>query len=214
MSICAGDGPFPGAEGNQKRLNAESAVPPNTNRQEEKQRQQKCHNMKTTAKYHLQLCATFAVALLPFLSAPDAARAGNQVPYRATWDTDISITPLDAPLVAVSGLGKGLATHLGAMTAQSIHEVVNLATGEGSAQYRFIAANGDEIFVSFALLAVPISPIAFHIQGTWEITGGTGRFVGASGSGTYTGQVEFTGPATAVGHFVANGSISSPGSLK
>ena len=158
--------------------------------------------------------ALLALAVGAFALAPSPVQAGDQVPFRASWDAQIEITPLNPPLVAVSGLGEGRATHLGRMTAQSIAEVVNLATGEGAASYRFTAANGDEVHVNFVFTAIPISATTFAIQGVWQETGGTGRFDGASGSGSYEGKVEFTGPVNAVGHFEMQGTISSPGSLR
>jgi hypothetical protein len=162
----------------------------------------------------LKRTAMLAVALGGFAVAPIAAQAGNQVPFRASWDAQISIAPLAPPLFAVSGLGAGRATHLGKMTAQSIAEVVNLATGEGAASYRFTAANGDKVFVNFVFTAIPVSDTDFVVQGVWQVTGGTGRFGNATGSGTYEGQVGFTGATSAVGHFALAGTISSPGSLK
>jgi hypothetical protein len=156
-------------------------------------------------------CAGLAGLALALASlAPSAVQAASEVPFRAIWETQISIAPLEPPLFAVSGLGVGKALHLGAMSAQSITEVVNLATGEGAASYRFTAANGDEVLITFVFLAIPTSPTAFSIEGVWQVTGGTGRFEGASGSGTYIGQAEFVGPADAVGTFALEGTISSP----
>ena len=158
-----------------------------------------------------QFCAGLAGLVLALTSlSPSAVLAESDVPFRATWESQISITSLGGPLFAVSGLGAGQALHLGDMTAQSITEVVNLATGEGAASYRFTAANGNDVFITFVFLGIPTSPTAFSIAGVWQVTGGTGRFEGASGSGTYTGQVEFVGEADAVGTFVLAGTISSP----
>ena len=169
--------------------------------------------MKTTVTSRIDLWASLALALIAFAFAP-AAQTGQQVPFRATWGADITISPLAPPLVAVSGLGAGQALHLGAMTAQSIAEIVNLDTGAGVAAYRFIAANGDEVFVDFAFTAIPTSPIVFSIQGVWQVVGGTGRFDGATGSGSYVGEVAFSGPGDAVGRFELQGTTSPPGSLK
>jgi hypothetical protein len=137
--------------------------------------------------------------------------AGEQIPFKATWDADITTSTLAPPLLAVSGIGEGHATHLGLMTPQSIEEVVNLETGEGVASYKFISANGDELHLEFVFLALPASPTLFAIQGTWQIMGGTGRFTDATGAGGYTGTVDFSDPNTAIGSFVALGSVSSPG---
>ena len=150
------------------------------------------------------------LALVLTSLAPFAVQAESDVPFQATWESLISIEPLVPPLFAVSGLGAGKALHLGDMTAQSITEVVNLATGEGAASYRFTAANGDDVFLTFLFLGIPTSPTAFSIAGDWQVTGGTGRFEGASGSGTYTGQVEFVSLTDAVGTFALEGTISSP----
>lgn len=158
-----------------------------------------------------QFCAGLVgLALALTCLAPPAVQAESDVPFRATWESQISITNLAGPIYAVSGLGVGKALHLGTMTAQSIVEVVNLATGEGAASYRFTAANGDNVFLTFVFLGIPTSPTAFSIEGVWQVTGGTGRFEGASGLGTYTGQVEFVGEADAVGTFALEGTISSP----
>jgi hypothetical protein len=170
--------------------------------------------MTTPVPCRTRLLAGLALALFGFTITPCAVHARNQVPFRASWAADIGITPLTSPFVAVSGSGTGHGRHLGAMTAESIVEVVNLGTGEGLAQYRFTAANGDELFVNFVFSAIPTSPTAFSVQGTWEVTGGTGRFEGASGSGAYGGRVDFTTDATAVGQFALQGTLSSPGSLK
>jgi len=158
-----------------------------------------------------QFCAGLVGLVLALTSlAPSAVQAESAVPFRANWESQITIAPLAPPLFAVSGLGAGKALHLGAMTAQSITEVVNLATGEGAASYRFTAANGDDVFITFVFLGIPTSPTAFSIAGVWQVTGGTGRFEGASGSGTYTGQVEFVSFADAVGTFALEGTISPP----
>lgn len=168
--------------------------------------------MKTTIPHRFKTLAALSFALVQL--GANSLQAGGQVPFRATWDAAIAFTPLTPPFAAVSGLGVGRATHLGRMTAQSIEEVVNLETGEGAASYWFTAANGDQLFVRFVFVASPITPGVFSIQGEWQFTGGTGRFVGASGAGAYSGQLNFTGEATGVGHFEAEGTLSSPGSLQ
>lgn len=174
--------------------------------------------MNTTVTNRIRLWGSLALALITFAFGSAATHAGSQVPFRLTWAADITISPLAPPLapplVAVAGLGAGQVTHLGAVAAQSISETVNLDTGEGIAAYRFTAANGDDVLVTFMFVAIPSGPTTYDIQGVWQVTGGTGRFEGATGSGAYTGLVEFSGPVNAVGHFEAEGTISSPGSLK
>jgi hypothetical protein len=149
-----------------------------------------------------------ALALNPLVT-----QAKDQVPFRAEWRSDLEIR-VDFPIATVIGNGAGGATHLGRMTANSVAETVNLVTGAGFAEYRFVAANGDEIFLNFAFTAIPVSATEYVISGSWQFTGGSGRFSGASGSGLYGGMVAFTGPDTAEGHFAMGGTLSSPGSLK
>ena len=168
--------------------------------------------MQTTALSRINTWAGLALALITLGSVPAAAQAGQQVPFRAAWSADITISPLAPPFVAVSGLGAGQALHLGAMTAQSISETVNLETGAGIAAYRFIAANGDEVFADFAFTAIPTNPNVYSIQGVWQVVGGTGRFDGATGSGAYVGEVVFSTSVDALGRFELQGTISSPGS--
>jgi hypothetical protein len=51
-------------------------------------------------------------------------------------------------------------------------------------QDTFTAANGDKLFSSSNDIACPTSAATFHFTGSWTITGGTGRFEDASGTGS------------------------------
>jgi hypothetical protein len=148
------------------------------------------------------------------LAAQPACLAGKQVPFVASYNNNIEADFSSFPLVAVTSTGSVLATHLGKSSARSISETVNLATGEGVAVHEFTAANGDRILISFHFLAIPTSETQFSIEGVWTITGGTGRFAGATGEGSYQGVAQFTSPTTALGEFEMTGSISSVGSLR
>jgi hypothetical protein len=161
----------------------------------------------------LQYGALLALALATFATAQSTAQAHDQVPFRAEYQNEIE-TVVNLPFASVTSTGVALATYFGRVTAQTVEETVNLVTGEGVATHQFTAANGDTILVDFHFTAIPTSPTHFVIAGSWQISGGTGRFDGASGSGAYGGGVDFTGPTSAVGHFVMTGTISSVGSLK
>lgn len=54
----------------------------------------------------------------------------------------------------------------------------------------FTAANGAQLVGTFSGLAAPNNIGGFDYWGTYQITGGTGRFSGASGSGTYYGGAD------------------------
>jgi hypothetical protein len=54
-----------------------------------------------------------------------------------------------------------------------------------------IAANGDTLSFTNHDVACPIGTAGlFHGTGHWYVTGGTGRFSGAMGQGTYNGQID------------------------
>lgn len=161
---------------------------------------------------------TRGIALLAFVCALvlgiQPALAGNQVPFRISYNNNISADFSNLPLVPVTSSGTILGTHFGNGTARAITETVNLATGEGVAVHELTAANGDTVRLSFHFLAIPTSPITFSVVGEWQIVGGTGRYEGATGEGLYSGIVTFNSETTATGEFKLSGTISSVGSLK
>ena len=163
-------------------------------------------NLKQLALKSIQCAALLALSLVT-----RTTHADDSVPFHATYETafSVEVTP---PLATVSATGTGLATHLGRMDVESISEIVNLATGEGLASYRYTSANGDAIEVEIDFNVAP-TPTGFTSSGTWRVTSGTGRFAGASGSGSITGLIEFTGADVGVADLTLDGVISSPGSL-
>jgi hypothetical protein len=53
------------------------------------------------------------------------------------------------------------------------------------------AANGDQVVIRMVNLSCPTGPSTFHGAGSWKVFGGTGRFEGVSGEGTYGGDADF-----------------------
>src|SRR5258708_12401598 len=86
---------------------------------------------------------------------------------------------------------------------------VNHTNGTAIGSYEFTAANGDIVFADFTGQATPTStPGVLYIVEIAIITGGTGRFAGASGS--FICERLFDRIAgTTIGSF--EGTISSPG---
>jgi hypothetical protein len=124
--------------------------------------------------------ALIAAALLVSLAGPVAA--DQQVPFKGTLVGTATVTPLDPPIIAVRLEATGTATYLGRFTLVAPH-VVNQVTRVGVGTFLLTAANGDTITADFAGLATVIEPPnVVSISETATVTGGTGRFAGATGS--------------------------------
>jgi hypothetical protein len=155
--------------------------------------------------------ALAAAALLGFAAH---AEAGEQVPFKGSLDGTVTITPIIDPVfdVHVEIDGTGNATHLGEFSVSIPHDVdrrpppnPSVAVGE----YVFTAANGDELYAEFSGEATVIVPgLLLSLVETATITGGTGRFAGASG-GFICERLFDTAAGVTIGFF--EGTISHPG---
>ena len=79
--------------------------------------------------------------------------------------------------------GGGTATHLGKYT-EHITMQINLPTRHSIGAATFTAANGDTLTATVEGQATPTSPGELSIVEVYTITGGTGRFAGATGTFT------------------------------
>jgi hypothetical protein len=125
---------------------------------------------------YLQLTAILLTHALPFSAAAEA-----QLPFRGSFQ-GAEAGEVEFPILFVDGSVAGTATHLGrfTMTYNSVVDLTNLA-GSGSAE--LTAANGDRILTAVVGQAAPTEdPNVLSIVEIYVITGGTGRFAGASGS--------------------------------
>jgi len=151
--------------------------------------------------------AGLALAVLAVLSLAGPVAAGEQVPFKGSLVGDVTITPLDPPFLSVDIDAAGAATQLGRFTLDIPH-VVNLATRVAIGTYEFTAANGDALFADFTGHSTPTeTPGVLYIVEVATITGGTGRFAGASGSFTVERWYD-TVSGTTTGYF--EGTISAP----
>lgn len=167
------------------------------------------------------LMVTITLALTPRL-----AGATDQVPFKASLATEFVAFPdgSNPCLLHVEHTGVGKASHLGKSTEVTTDQVGNLCTGAVTATSVHTAANGDTVRVEFIGSALPLGPSdppnMVRFGGNYTITGGTGRFEGATGGGTFSGSAIFTGPgatpgsSVGIGSFTEIGTISSPGSAK
>ena len=152
--------------------------------------------------------ASLALAFLAVLGLAGPAPAQQQVPFQGRLEGVVTVTPLAPPLVSALVNATGNATQLGQFTL-AIPHIVNRATGTATGSYQFTAANGDRLTASFTGKATPTAtPGVLAIVETATITGGTGRFTGATGG--FTCQRLFnTITGRTVGSFA--GTISAPG---
>ena len=151
--------------------------------------------------------ASLALAVLAVLGLAAPAAAGEQVPFKGSLEgVDIG-TPIDPTHASVRVEATGNATELGQFTFTEL-ATVNTATGTGTGTFQFIAANGDTVFGTISGQATFTPPNVLTIVETATITGGTGRFDGATGSFTVA-RLKNTVSFVTTASFT--GTISSPG---
>ena len=125
----------------------------------------------------------FLLALLivvAMLTATPIARS-NSVPFKGSWTgVTVSADLSNFPVVGVVSEGTGQLTHLGRYFMSSPH-TSNVFTGETIGDQLFTAANGDTL-TAFCI-GFPQPQPSGQVVGSLDcdITGGTGRFEGATG---------------------------------
>jgi len=152
-----------------------------------------------------------AFVLVAVLGLARHAAAGDQVPFRG--DLQGVVTRSGAPpIITVNISATGIAAQLGQL-AVSIPHSVNVGTRTATGEDRFGAANGDTLNAAFTGASMPTAedPTVLAIEEHATITGGTGRFAGATGSFTAE-RLYDTIAGTTVGSF--EGIISAPGASK
>jgi hypothetical protein len=155
------------------------------------------------------LLSIAAASLTVAFAVPAAAQ--KQVPFKgAIQGTEID-TPQGGPppaTLSVSGNVSGVATELGQFSF-TYQLTVKLADGTATGTAVLIAANRDSIFATVAGSSeLTATPGVASITEIDTITGGTGRFVGVTGSFTVERLVNLVTGVTA-GSF--HGAITSPG---
>lgn len=150
---------------------------------------------------------TLVVALGLFFNLAGPVAAAEQVPFKGSLSGTVTVTPLTPPFASVLIAATGNATHLGRFTLEIPHQV-NQAIRVGAGTYEFTAANGDTLTADFTGTATLLAPGILSTSEAGTITGGTGRFAGATGSFTAE-RMFFVATGVTTGSF--EGSISSVG---
>jgi hypothetical protein len=145
------------------------------------------------------------------LGLASAAAAAEAVPFRGNLEGTVTRSGAP-PIVSVTVVATGTANQLGRFAVVIPHEV-NVVTRTATGEYQFVASNGDTLTATFtgASAPTPDDPTVLAIVEQATITGGTGRFAGATGS--FTAERLYDSIAgTTVGAF--EGTISVPGEAK
>jgi hypothetical protein len=133
------------------------------------------------------------------------APAANTVPLNATFDlTVLGVVPVapDLILQTITLTSEGAPTPLGATTG-TVYQIFDLASGGFMAQFTLVTADGDTVY---GVAQGAVDQYGEIVEQFW-ITGGTGRFAGASGSGSGLGQIS---PDTIHAAETFAGTISAP----
>src|SRR4051812_37728032 len=132
------------------------------------------------------LAAGLVLAVLATLGIAGPVAAQHQVPFHGVFEGDYSVTPIpNTPTAKLVVSASGTGSQLGAFELEIPH-VVNFATSNAEGSYLMTAANGDMVIGTFKGHATPIGTDGAFAMIVEEvtITGGTGRFAGATGGFT------------------------------
>ena len=131
----------------------------------------------------LVIAAIFLITALGYSKNPDK-RILLEGFLQGTEMDALQGSPPDS--IAVDGNIPGLATHLGEFT-YSYKVLVNIQEGSATGTGELTATNGDRVFLSITGQGDPIGTDVPNLNSIVEIdsiSGGTGRFAGATGSVT------------------------------
>ena len=147
--------------------------------------------------------------VLVALALPMYAAAGDQVPLNGSETGTFELLgPCETGGIALHVTGTGRATFLGSYTGD-YRECFDPATGAVTGgSFTLTAANGDKLYGTFAGQAVPAGTNVLY-DDPGVITGGTGRFAGASGTANTSGVANL---ATGEYHGTLSGGVSTPAS--
>jgi hypothetical protein len=151
-----------------------------------------------------------AVTLAVLVSGGDALadRSGGKSvtrPMAGGCETEFMFTSETTIFLA----GECHLRHLGLVTVEATQKLTFNFDGTVTIDHDsvYTAANGDRLFATVTASG-PFTPPTVAFAGTESYTGGTGRFVSATGGANVVGGAQITGPEGGVGSFAVIGNLT------
>ncbi len=136
----------------------------------------------------LAIVIVLVLSLVLAINIPMAAARDAGVPFKATYQ-GIPVGVFDPMCACLQQTFEfnGWATHLGEghLSSTGVTSVIPPMPQEGEGT--LLADNGDLLYWEFEGSAKVLRPGEVEFSGNYTITGGTGRFAGVTGTGTYWG---------------------------
>ncbi len=156
-----------------------------------------------------------AAVLTLLVAVPQVAAAKGPVHFHATTVETVVGVPCD-PNFCLSITGSGHASQLGTISeaASWTLDLVNLPPVPNctydTGTMTLTSTKGDSISLFLHGMDCLTSPTRDQGSFSYVVTGGTGRFSGATGVGTETTDVDITDPANPISHPVFDGTLATP----
>lgn len=154
--------------------------------------------------------AVIVVLSLAALTVSPGPAVAEEISFRATITGNAHLSPTEDPFVLRNDeTGKGVANHIGQFTWADV-EYVDFGVIPGGvavvATFAMTFDDGDQLFGTLITTgSLDEHAATLFIQGTYEFTGGTGRFADATGSGEIEAVATLGGPLPFAGRM--NGTI-------
>jgi hypothetical protein len=145
-----------------------------------------------TSRFRLLIATAMLIALVTIGVGASSATAEITLPFKGSYSGAVQFTGPSTALFT----GSGISSHLGRGANEGNVTITGFITDPNIGCVGGIvntnvevltAANGDSLTVTSHDVGCPIGPGLYHGTGDWTVTGGTGRFSGATGQGTLDG---------------------------